>query len=97
MSSGGFVGLNLFGLLCIAFHHFLEGVRVNLLIFQKIVGKSIQLVMMVFQNTLGTAVCVVKRGVDWFAGTSDWGAMAAGIRAFRRDCDEAMENGARNS
>ena len=27
-----------------------------------------------------------ERGVDWFAGTSDWGAMAAGLRAFRRDC-----------
>jgi len=26
------------------------------------------------------------RGVDWFAGISDWGAMAAGLRAFRRDC-----------
>ena len=26
------------------------------------------------------------RGVDWFAGTSDWGAMAAGLRAFRREC-----------
>ncbi len=28
------------------------------------------------------------RGVDWFAGTSDWGAMAAGIRAFKGDCDK---------
>ena len=28
------------------------------------------------------------RGVDWFAGTSDWGAMAAGIRAFKDDCDK---------
>ena len=28
-----------------------------------------------------------KRGVDWFAGTSDWGAMAAGIRAFKKDCE----------
>lgn len=27
-----------------------------------------------------------ERGVDWFAGTSDWGAMAAGFRAFRREC-----------
>ena len=27
------------------------------------------------------------RGVDWFAGTSDWGAMAAGIRAFRKECE----------
>ena len=27
-----------------------------------------------------------ERGVDWFAGTSDWGAMAAGLRAFRREC-----------
>ena len=27
------------------------------------------------------------RGVDWFAGTSDWGAMAAGIRAFRAACE----------
>jgi 2-dehydro-3-deoxyglucarate aldolase/4-hydroxy-2-oxoheptanedioate aldolase len=27
------------------------------------------------------------RGVDWFAGTSDWGAMAAGIRAFKKDCE----------
>ena len=30
-----------------------------------------------------------KRGVDWFAGTSDWGAMAAGIRAFKKDCENA--------
>ena len=29
-----------------------------------------------------------KRGVDWFAGTSDWGAMAAGFRRFRKECDE---------
>ena len=29
-----------------------------------------------------------ERGVDWFAGTSDWGAMAAGIRAFKADCDK---------
>lgn len=36
----------------------------------------------------------LARGVDWFAGTSDWGAMAAGIRAFRRDCDKAMEKDA---
>lgn len=28
------------------------------------------------------------RGVDWFAGISDWGAMAAGIRAFKADCDK---------
>ena len=28
------------------------------------------------------------RGVDWFAGTSDWGAMAAGIRAFKDDYDK---------
>ena len=27
-----------------------------------------------------------ERGVDWFAGASDWGAMAAGLRAFRREC-----------
>ena len=27
-----------------------------------------------------------ERGVDWFAGASDWGAMAAGLRAFRKDC-----------
>ena len=27
-----------------------------------------------------------ERGVDWFAGTSDWGAMAAGLRAFRQEC-----------
>ena len=27
------------------------------------------------------------RGIDWFAGTSDWGAMAAGIRAFRAACE----------
>ncbi len=33
----------------------------------------------------------LKRGVDWFAGTSDWGAMAAGIRAFRKDCDAAIK------
>lgn len=26
------------------------------------------------------------RGVDWFAGISDWGAMAAGIRAFKKEC-----------
>ena len=30
-----------------------------------------------------------ERGVDWFAGTSDWGAMAAGFRAFRRECGGA--------
>jgi 2-keto-3-deoxy-L-rhamnonate aldolase RhmA len=29
-----------------------------------------------------------RRDVDWFAGTSDWGAMAAGIRAFKVDCDK---------
>ena len=28
------------------------------------------------------------RGVDWFAGISDWGAMAAGIRAWKADCDK---------
>ena len=27
-----------------------------------------------------------ERGVDWFAGISDWGAMAAGLRAFRQEC-----------
>ena len=27
-----------------------------------------------------------ERGVDWFAGASDWGAMSAGLRAFRREC-----------
>lgn len=27
-----------------------------------------------------------ERGVNWFAGASDWGAMAAGLRAFRREC-----------
>ena len=27
-----------------------------------------------------------ERGVDWFAGAIDWGAMAAGLRAFRREC-----------
>lgn len=27
-----------------------------------------------------------ERGVDWFAGISDWGAMAAGFRAFRQEC-----------
>lgn len=26
------------------------------------------------------------RGVDWFAGTSDWGSMAAGFRNFRQKC-----------
>ena len=26
------------------------------------------------------------RGVDWFAGTSDWGAMAMGFNAFLNDC-----------
>lgn len=26
------------------------------------------------------------RGVDWFAGVSDWGAMAAGFRAFKAGC-----------
>ena len=26
------------------------------------------------------------RGVDWFAGVSDWGAMAAGFRAFKAAC-----------
>ena len=30
------------------------------------------------------------RGVDWFAGTSDWGAMAVGIRAFKSECDKFM-------
>ena len=30
-----------------------------------------------------------KRGVDWFAGISDWGAMAAGLRNFRKACSEA--------
>ena len=29
-----------------------------------------------------------ERGVDWFAGISDWGAMAAGIRAFKAECDK---------
>ena len=29
------------------------------------------------------------RGVDYFAGISDWGAMAAGIRAFKRECENA--------
>ena len=28
------------------------------------------------------------RGVDWFAGISDWGAIAAGIRAWKADCDK---------
>ncbi|MBO5923385.1 MAG: hypothetical protein J6Q81_02610, partial [Lentisphaeria bacterium] len=27
-----------------------------------------------------------KRGVDWFAGISDWGAMAAGFRSFISNC-----------
>lgn len=27
-----------------------------------------------------------ERGVDWFAGISDWGAMAAGMRAFAAGC-----------
>ena len=26
------------------------------------------------------------RGVDWFAGISDWGAMASGFRAFKASC-----------
>ena len=30
-----------------------------------------------------------ERGVDWFAGISDWGAMAAGIRAFKQNCARA--------
>lgn len=30
-----------------------------------------------------------ERGVDWFAGVSDWGAMAAGIRKFRKECENA--------
>ena len=30
-----------------------------------------------------------ERGVNWFAGTSDWGAMAAGFRAFIQDCRKA--------
>ena len=30
-----------------------------------------------------------QRGVDWFAGTSDWGAMAAGFRAFKNECENA--------
>ena len=29
-----------------------------------------------------------ERGVDWCAGVSDWGAMAAGFRSFKKDCDE---------
>lgn len=29
------------------------------------------------------------RGVDYFAGISDWGAMAAGIRKFKEDCENA--------
>ena len=29
------------------------------------------------------------RGVDWFAGISDWGAMAAGLRAFKKECEDA--------
>ena len=28
------------------------------------------------------------RGVDWFAGMSDWGAMAMGMRQFKKSCDE---------
>lgn len=28
------------------------------------------------------------RGVDWFAGISDWGAMAAGFRAFKAECEK---------
>ena len=27
-----------------------------------------------------------ERGVDWFAGTSDWGAMAMGFNAFLNEC-----------
>lgn len=27
-----------------------------------------------------------ERGVDWFAGISDWGAIAAGFRTFRKEC-----------
>ena len=33
----------------------------------------------------------LARGVDWFAGTSDWAAMASGIRAFKASCEEAMK------
>lgn len=29
------------------------------------------------------------RGVDYFAGIGDWGAMAAGFRAFRKECENA--------
>jgi len=29
------------------------------------------------------------RGVDWFAGIADWGAMAAGFRAFKKECENA--------
>ena len=29
------------------------------------------------------------RGVDWFTGISDWGAMAAGIRAWKKSCEDA--------
>ena len=32
-----------------------------------------------------------ERGVDWFAGISDWGAMAAGVRAFKAECDKVRE------
>ena len=42
--------------------------------------------------------CVVTSSdltVSELAG--DWGAMASGIRAFRRDCDKAIENGAENA
>ena len=28
------------------------------------------------------------RGVDWFAGTADWGAMAYGMKAFLNQCRE---------
>lgn len=31
-----------------------------------------------------------ERGVDWFAGLSDWGAMASGFRAFRAQCDSIL-------
>lgn len=27
-----------------------------------------------------------ERGVDWFAGASDWGLLAAGLRSFRKEC-----------
>ena len=32
-----------------------------------------------------------RRGVNWFAGTSDWGSIASGFHRFRADCDAVTD------